>query len=197
MIEKINTDLKGFFLTNRGIIKSRFIQTVRFLKDLGIIRSFICVVSVYCMLFVPVLTIKKSENSNLFYFLPILCILSLLNTFRKDKRFLQTVLIKEYLFESFEYFIITIPFLFFLFSRNEIILIIIFEFTIILLCYVQKKVGNARFRQYIPNIKIPINSLNYEWISGLKSNFIGLFFLHFTVIIVFFYSEYHTFFIFI
>jgi len=54
------------------------------------------------------------------------------------------------------------------------------------LCYVQKKVGDTRFRQYLPNIKIPINSFNYEWISGLKSNFIGLFFLHFTVIIVFF-----------
>lgn len=186
MFERIIINVQVFIQTHIGIAKSRLIQTIRFLKNLGIIRALICIISIYCMLFVPILRIEKSGYSNLSNLLPILSILLLLNTYRKDKRFLQIVFKKEYMIQSFEYFIITIPFLFFLLSRNEIILAIIFEFTIILLCYVQKKVFQKRFRQYIPNIKIPINSLNYEWIAGLKSNIVVLILLNFIVITLIF-----------
>lgn len=158
------------------ILRLRILQIKRFAHSIGYIYLITALILFMFIVAIPAFGTSESTTIQL-NFVPILILYWLIHSFRKDKRFLQIVIAKEYIVFLWEYSILMLPLLILLIVRNHIILALSSFMLLIYLSFFQKKLSII-FSQYVPNINLGINNLNYEWISGLKKNVIVIFLLN-------------------
>lgn len=157
----------------KRILHLRILQINRFAYTIGYLYLTVALILFVLTTVIPTFGISKSTINQL-NFVPVLILLWLTHSIRKDKRFLQIVILKEYLVFLWEYGILMLPLLISLIIKGHIILLIPSLSLIIYLSFFQKKLSLI-FGQYVPNVNLGINNLNYEWISGLKRNLVIIF----------------------
>lgn len=156
------------------ILRLRILQIKRFAHSIGYIYLTTALILFMFIVAIPIFGTSESTTNQL-NFVPILILYRLIHSIRKDKRFLQIVIEKEYLVFLWEYSILMLPLLLLLIVKNHITLVILSLSLIFYLSFFQKR-SSIIFSQYVPNINLRVNNLNYEWISGLRKSII-IFFL--------------------
>jgi hypothetical protein len=169
-----------------SLIKIRFIQLKRFLKNLGS-RIFIAIPLL--VLFVIIIFIQFGMQPNSYYLSGLFLFLILqLHLKRPDRKFVQLLFNKAYPAFFIDYLMLSFPILTIaLFVNNWIccflILCGIFFISVISISSVQYKTRLAGISRIVPKD-------NFEWISGLRKNFSFLLPVYFLIIVSACYNGY-------
>jgi len=170
------------------ILKIRCIQLLRMLKEIGFIRDIVLLVFVAFLSMLVIQTIKQSSHSMIVSILAGLTVLSI-HASRKDKHFIKINFKSGYFIFLVEYLTLLIPVLIVFIIYKDWINSLVLILSCILIPRIYLNLGlrnvsstlklllnpfSSNF-SYKVNITIPIvNPKAFEWISGLRRNFIIL-----------------------
>jgi len=172
----------------KTIIKIRLLQLYRLLKDIGIFRIIFVILLFSFILYVAFLTIKQPVKNPLTTIVSAILLIAV-HAGRKDKRFLSITVVNPYFIYVSEYLLIILP-LFLIcivsFNWSELGLLAILCIAIPLISFYSDFGKTSSFLKFIVkpfisgsnytiNAKIPITSAYaFEWISGIRRNFLFL-----------------------
>lgn len=157
------------------ILKVRYIQLVRFCKDIGWFYFIILLVLLFSLVLIVINGILSNPIKYLDLYLVsvVLILLNYLHTVRKDREFITLTFPNSYTIFCMEYLLLSIPVLL-LFSYLEWVNVIIILIGGLFLIPLYK---GGRFSLSIKVLNLWIPYKNYEWTAGIRKFVLMIFLL--------------------